>query len=199
LIYGRPNMLQPYSLSVASLRSPRKGAQSGVVLIMALIMLVIISLLASFSMRNATSTEAVSGNVRTTQLAMQAAEIALRYCEDGVLQTYSATPTFTVTPLAYQDPPRWKSMANWDDSTSITNNAFIVIPSASLGGTATFKRAPECMIERMRVVNSAGALTDTSTYLITARGFGPEVAAADSSRSRPTGSEAWLQSTIELE
>ena len=190
-------------------RSPNAG-QRGVVLIVALIMLVIISLLASFSIRNATSSEAVSGNVRTTQLASQAAEIALRYCEDGVAQTMSGTPTYTVSLLAYQATPLWPNMAKWDGTTSqVANNtvvgtttqavAYQVIPTANIGGTATYPRPPECMIESMRVLNSAGTVSTTSTYVITARGFGPEVAAANSNRDRPVGSEVWLQSTIELQ
>lgn len=182
-----------------SVRLQRQRGQHGIVLIVALIMLAIISILATFSIRNATSSEAVSGNVRTTQLATQAAEIALRYCEEGVEQISAPTPTVVLTPLAYQDPPRWKTMSNWDGSTSVAANLVVVIPTTSLGGTSTFKRAPECMVEAMQVVNASGVLTTTSTFLVTSRGFGPEVAAADASRSRPTGSEVWMQSTVELE
>ena len=62
-------------------RARQRHSQRGVVLIIALVMLVIISLLAVSSMRNSGSTEEVLGNVRTTELATQAAEIALRRCE----------------------------------------------------------------------------------------------------------------------
>lgn len=181
--------------------------QQGVVLIIALIMLVIISLLATFSVRNAVSSEAVSGNLRTTQLATQAAEAALRYCEDGVTQSFATTPTFAISPiLAYPSTaaptlttyPRWQSMPNWDGSTSITNALVIVVPTTVLGGTSTFKRTPECMVEHLTVANPSGPPNTTGTYVITARGFGPEVAEADSTRSKPIGSEVWLQSTITL-
>lgn len=186
--------------------SPRRDGQRGVVLVVALIMLVIISLLATFSIRNATSTEAVAGNVRTTQLATQAAEIALRYCEDGVTQSFATTPTFTITPsfiLSAQDPPRalqkiGNNLDYWDTATSVAHNAIIVIPTSALGGSATYSRPPECLIEAVQVLNSSGALSTTSTFLITARGFGPEVGAASADRKRPTGSEVWLQSTIEF-
>lgn len=179
---------------------PRQG---GVVLIVALIMLVIISLLAVFSIRNAVSTEALSGNVRTTALASQAAEAALRYCEDGVAQGFATTPTYTVSPILpyaavapYTQPyPRWNNLSNWDGATSITNAMLIFVPLSNVGNT-TFKRAPECMVEHLEVVNSSGTLSTTNTYVITARGFGPEVAAVDANRSRPIGSEAWMQSTI---
>ena len=178
----------------------KRHMQQGVVLIIALIMLVIISLLATFSIRNAVSTEAISGNVRTTQLATQAAEIALRYCEEGVRQGFSGSPTYTVSPiLSYSTTSRWKDLANWDGATSLTGSVptnLVVVPTSALGGTSTFRREPECMIERMNVLNSAGAISTTSTFVITARGFGPEVEPADASRNKPMGSEAWMQSTI---
>lgn len=161
-------------------------------------MLVVISLLTTLSIRSATSNEKVSGNVRTTELAKQAAEIALRYCEDSVIQINAGVVTLPATPnlLDYESPPRWKSIGNWDAAAS---DAFLVpkdfVNQAT--GAETFKREPECMVERMPVVTAGGAISNTSTYVITARGFGPEVA-ADPSRARPQGSEVWMQSTIEL-
>lgn len=183
--------------------------QRGVVLIMALIMLVIISLLATFSLRNASSTEKVSGNVRTTQLASQAAEIALRYCEEAVVQISSGTGTLASLPAVqpYTTFPLWNIkdasgvLTNWDGAASAIPPVF-VIPASSVNqstATTTFHRPPECMVESMQVIGSSGTPTTTSTYVITARGFGPEVSAADAGRSRPVGSEVWMQSTIELE
>lgn len=179
---------------------PAMASERGVVLIVALIILVIISLLATFSIRNAVSTEAVSGNVRTTQLATQAAEAALRYCEDGVAQGFGTTPSFVVSPiLPSSATPKWKDLANWDTSTSLTAGTptyVITVPSTIVGGSVTFQRSPECMVERMDVVSASGAVSTTSTFIITARGFGPDVAAVDANRKAPTGSEAWMQSTI---
>lgn len=180
----------------------RRTAQRGVVLIIALVMLVVISLLTTLSIRSAVSTESVSGNVRTTELASQAAEIALRYCEDAVYQIASGSVTLPSTPvmLDYVAPPRWKSPGNWDTDPS---DAFVVPGSYvnAAAGTATYKRPPECMVERMPVTRDVGGVTTvstTSTYVVTARGFGPEVAAANAARSRPQGAEVWMQSTIEL-
>jgi Tfp pilus assembly protein PilX len=193
------------SLPTPSARRRQRGhrapaaRQRGVVLIIALVMLVVVSLLTTLSIRSATSTEKVSGNVRTTELAKQAAEIALRYCEDAVVQVNAGLITLPGTPtiLDYQAPPRWKDIANWDVPAS---DAFLVpkdfVNQAT--GAATFKREPECMVERIPVVASTGLLSNTSTYVITARGFGPEVAAATAARGRPQGSEVWMQSTIEL-
>lgn len=182
---------------------PRK--QQGVVLIIALILLVVISLLAVTSMRNAGSAESVAGNVRTTELATQAAEIALRHCESSALKITKliANPSDTSaeanysTTLAESNVLRastsvqWQNTATWDSASTAT----YVLPS-SLVGTATFKRPPECMVESLTGVTAVGT---NAAFVITARGFGPEVAAADGSRTRPQGTEVWLQSTIEIQ
>jgi type IV pilus assembly protein PilX len=149
-------------------------------------------------MRNAASGETVAGNVRTTQLASQAAEIALRYCENAVVGMLAGTPPATAPELLdYNATPKGTNPANWDKETTDV----LVIPSESVNqtGSVTFLRSPECMVERVPVVTTAGALNLSTTFMITARGFGPEVAAADASRTRPVGTEVWLQSTIELD
>lgn len=201
---SRPQYIGP------SPRKPRRaGRQAGVVLLISLIMLVVISLLTLTSIRGALSTESVTGNVRTTELATQAAEIALRHCEASVVNAMTVagggTPTYPTTfaqaniaaPLA---PPAWQSMSNWDGASS----APYVLPLSMVnqpGMTATtYKRAPECMVESLLVTPSnSKALNTPRSYVITARGFGPEVSAADAGRSRPAGSEIWLQSQIALQ
>ena len=181
--------------------------EHGVVLIVAMILLIVISILAVTSMRNSASTEALAGNVRTTELATQAADIALRHCEQSVIELVSvaggATPTYstTITLANIQPvttPPNWQNMSLWDG----TSAAVLVLPNSLInlsGGTSTFNRPPECMIENLPVILSTGALNTTASYVITARGFGPEVAATGGTRVRPVGSEVWLQSTIQLQ
>ncbi len=178
----------------------------GVVLIMALIMLVIITMLATFGLRNAASTEMVSGNVRTTELATQAAESALRYCEqqtEAYIQSLAgSTVTVAITPLAYLATARWSQKTSgtldyWDGSGSLTSPAWNAINASTVvNGTTTFKRPPECMIERAFDPAATDPSINTATFIITARGFGPEVQPADPSRTRPSGTEVWLQSTI---
>jgi len=77
-----------------------------------------------------------------------------------------------------------------------------LVNQAGMANT-TYQRAPECMVEPlpMRVTDASGtsALNTTAAFVITARGFGPEVAAADANRKRPTGTEVWMQSHIELD
>ncbi len=180
--------------------NPYKSAgrrQRGVVLIVALIMLVVISLLAAMSVRNATSSEAVSGNMRLSQLANQSAEIALRYCEDAVIQIISGTGTLAPIPTItdYSATPSWQGgTTSWD----VTPTAAWPLPLATVnssGASVTYARPPECLVERMVASTSPRYST---AFVITARGFGPEVPAAASNRARPEGSEVFMQSTIEL-
>jgi type IV pilus assembly protein PilX len=181
---------------------PHRRTQRGVVLIIALIMLVVISFMATLGMRNAASSEAVSGNVRTTVLATQAAEIALRHCEETTVQVVragAAAPTgFSI--LAASSTPRWREVTTtWDSSSTDVFQVPLTLVNQA-GTAATFQRPPECMVENLRVITSAGVPSITSSYVVTARGFGPEVPAdPTSTRTRPVGSEVWLQSTIELE
>lgn len=195
---------------------PRPGSprsQHGVVLIIALVLLVVISLLAVSSMRSAGSSESMAGNVRTTQLATEAAEIALRHCEASVLKiqknasgdTTSAEATYPTTfssamILSATIPPRWQAIATWDGSSPDV----FVLPSSLLNQglmTTTYKRFPECMVESLPVLPAGSQVVKTnSLFVITVRGFGPEVAAlVSSTRVRPAGAEVWLQSHIELE
>lgn len=188
-------------------RAEHTPRQRGVVLIIALILLVVISLLAVSSIRNVGSSENVSGNVRTVELATQAAEIALRHCEASAIKLVRNLGGDTTSAEAIYDPQglgqaqmfwntttiQWQSTTNWDTSTS----AAFVLPSSLVGGTATFKRPPECMVESLTgVTPPAGA---PASFLITARGFGPEVPAADVNRTRPFGTVVWLQSTIDIQ
>ena len=183
--------------------------QGGVALVVVLIFLVVLSLLAATSMRNATSSESVLGNVRTTEMASQAAEIALRHCEASVLDllgvaaggssTYeSSFKASNILPVS--DPPQWQNIANWDSASGLP----YVLPLSLVNQIgihfAAYKRPPECMVEPVPIVLAGtSGLSTTTTYVVTARGFGPEVAAADASRSHPVGSEVWLQSHIQIQ
>jgi type IV pilus assembly protein PilX len=176
--------------------APQGDKQQGVVLFIALIMLVILSLTTALAVKNATSNEVVSNNVRTTNLATQAAEIALDYCEQSIVKAVGGTPTISITTTPtiadFVDPPRWKSLGNWDTST--TPPFTIPLDSVNANGvSATFARAPECMVEKSPIT----AVTNPA-YVVTVRGFGPEVTAVDASHTKPRGSEVWLQSTLRL-
>jgi type IV pilus assembly protein PilX len=176
--------------------------QNGVVLVIALVLLVLLSLIASYNARNVGSAELVSNNTRSAELAAQAAEAALRQCERDVENHFNIlkgstasfaslmTPTAAPVGVSYT----WQTLTNWDGTTSVgvvrvINTATLALSDASGN---LYKRPPECMAQYRLVAN-------TRSVVITARGFGPEVA-ADSGGTRPIpqGSEVWLQSTISL-
>jgi len=197
LLPAQPELLPTIKRDLPRGGESRQG-QHGVALVIALILLVLISLLAVSSLRNAGSSEMVAGNVRTTELASQAADIALRYCESKALEmaTAGVTPDST--------PDQWKTAATWDSPNTTkpwdgTSTSAFVLPAELVNQAGmtydTYKRAPECMVEKLPAVTPGTSMF----YIITARGFGPEVAAAGAARSRPTGSEVWLQSSIELQ
>lgn len=163
--------------------------QQGVVLIVALIMLMILSVLASISIRGASSTEQVANQSRQQALARQTAETALRFCEQQV-QLYASNPATgfapEAAPVGAGTPYSWQSMANWDTLTPSANLKTVAVTSAGDAGTvAYFARQPECMSQ---------SLPDPKVFVTTARGFGPEVGAKDG--SAPKGTEVWLQSLI---
>lgn len=176
-------------------------------LIVSIILLVIVSVLATFSTRNAASTENVSGNVRLTELATQAAELALRHCEDSVAEviavsagaTSSYDTTFTLANILPSGmETAWQATTQWDSATSPA----YVVPLARVNQAdlaTTYKRPPECMVASVPFVLPSGAISMTAAFIVTARGFGPDVPAADPDRTRPVGTEIWLQSQIELQ
>jgi len=173
-----------------------KRAQGGVVLIMSMVMLVIVSLLASITMKSALSSESVSGNVRLNQLAHQSAEAALRFCESAVLQTLGGTPVsgFSIQPQS--SSPLGNSTTIWDDASHAAVYA-LTLSTVNNNGQP-YKRPPECIAEQLA---PAGSPKADMLIAITARGFGPEVLAVPSGATdrRPAGSEVFLQSTLELQ
>lgn len=164
-------------------------AQGGVVLIIVLILLVVISMLAVTSMSNTGSTERVMANVRTTELATQAAEIALRYCE--AIANVNANPSSTTAKKSITTD-YWKSLDRWDKTRGVDDIRVLSLNAVNTtAGIDTYKRPPECMLERISAA--------PDIYLVTARGFGPEVAAYKSDDvNPPQGTEVWLQSQVEF-
>ncbi len=182
-------------------RLPPRRAQRGVVLIIALLLLVVISLLTVTGIRNASSSENVAGNARTTEMATQAADIALRHCESSLLSLVGGAVPYATTfvpanILPATQPPKWQNMSTgsgWDSSTA----PVFVVPLALLNSLGMafniYQRPPECMVETVSAVTTGQSVF----YVITVRGFGPEVPALIGGvRVRPVGSEVWLQSNV---
>lgn len=143
--------------------------ERGIALPIVLIFLVVMMLLGVTAIRNVTLGEKMSGNLHNQQLAFQAAEAALRYCENAMQGT---VPVDGPTPVAKlpTDPKLWDVKNNWDDGTSVS----IAVPIAADSGLA---KAPRCMVEDMTdylIFESEQNEKKefNQVYRITARGFG---------------------------
>jgi type IV pilus assembly protein PilX len=173
-------------------RAVKMHRQNGVVLIVALIMLMILSILASISIRGASSTEQIANQSRQQALARQTAETALRFCEQQV-QLNAAVPGSGFVaedmPVGAGTKYTWENMINWDGVVPAPSLKTVIFTSAGDAGAAVyFARQPECMAQYMSL--------DKKVFVTTARGFGPEVGAKDG--STPKGTEVWLQSIVNM-
>jgi type IV pilus assembly protein PilX len=157
--------------------------QEGVALLVALVVLVIIALTSASVMRGALSTDLVANNSRVQALAMQAAQIGLRYCEG---EAGGPTPTITVLP---QNPLNvWSTYSNWN----VANNVNEVPASYMKSENGTFwpDKLPQCMAQELKVGTKVA-------YQVTARGFSPDYSDDDDGFTE-TGSVVWLQSIVYL-
>jgi len=173
----------------------RKSRQGGVVLIICLVLLAVISLTAAVSVSGAANSEAVANNTRKQTIAQQSAEAALLHCE-RLVEKYvvnSATGKApAAAPATVNGKYNWEDLKNWDGSASA--GKITIVPFADSASSAVrknIKRSPECMAQYF-------GQNQTNTFIVTARGFGPEVSAPDTGRKAPVGTEIWLQSVVKL-
>lgn len=183
-------------LDIATARSA--SGERGIVLIMALILLIMISLIATVAIRRATTGEQVSKGLRTQTVAFQAAETALRFCEDQILKnTEVRSGTSTLKPADYPEgvssPSLWKTRANWELSTGKAVAIDTAVVNSTDAAARTLKEAvlPRCMVETLRLKGDE----QVDAFLITAVGYSPDYRLNGNGKPE-TGSEAWLQSTI---
>lgn len=177
----------------------RRRSQSGVSLIIVLIMLVIIGLTSAAAIRNATSGEKLTNNIRVQNLAQQYAEAALRYCEAEMGKAdVSRTPTLAEANLitvAVGATPGWEQTATWIGTGGASASKTILPLAQVKSSDSSFQpsKLPECVVEKQ-------TLTDLNiAYVVTARGFSPDYTADSISGKTTGGSVVWLQSTIFLE
>ena len=124
--------------------------QSGIALPVVLIFLVVMLLLGATAIRNVTLGEKMAGNQRNQQLAFQAAESALRYCENAVqgsVPTGGPAPV-KQAPAVSPNANLWEVADNWKGGTDVS----IEVPrpaDASGNPTDGLTTAPRCMVEDM--------------------------------------------------
>ncbi|MBK9440326.1 MAG: hypothetical protein IPN53_03035 [Comamonadaceae bacterium] len=179
--------------------------QDGVSLIIVLIMLVIIGLTSAAAIRNATSGEKVTNNIRLQNLAQQYAEAALRYCETELGKDDTvAAPTgrmgtnlteANIITVAVGGTPGWEQPVSWT-GTGGASATKTTLPESQIKSTdSSFKptKLPECVVEKQ-------TMNDGSVpYVVTARGFSPDYTFDSGTGKTTNGSVVWLQSTLLLE
>jgi type IV pilus assembly protein PilX len=144
--------------------------QHGIVLPLALVMLVMVTLIAVVAMRGVTSEERISANLRSSSVAFEQAELALRYCEQIALVggdplTAARIDSTSVTGLAWRDPSSWVT-------------SFVKLqkpPATQYLDPARPVSQPACLIEAVRApldTTVMSARVENSAYAVTARGFG---------------------------
>jgi type IV pilus assembly protein PilX len=169
----------------------------GVVLIMALILLILISFLAALAARHAVSGEQVSNALRTNTVAFQAAETALRFCEDQILRhgmVVSGDTTRVPQPYALDGtaPELWRTRANWDPAKGIAVAIDTGIVDSKDSAARRLGFPPRCMVEERRLNEGDGR---RKAFLITAVGFSSDYRLGGSGKPE-SGGEVWLQSTV---
>lgn len=143
--------------------------ERGIALPMVLIFLVLMMLLGVTAIRNVTLGEKMSGNLHNQQLAFQAAEQALRYCENDLLAVTRTVPV--KTPGLTSGSSNWNVESYWsDDGISVS------VPAKSPDKSGLAKR-PRCMVEDVKDTlnldpNQRAKDANLEAYRITARGYG---------------------------
>jgi type IV pilus assembly protein PilX len=127
--------------------SPARSRQSGVVLFIALILLVILSMIGVTVARMQTVEERMARNEDSRQLSLQAAEAALRNAEDALLTSPGSSQFANNTGGYYTLSPQTGSLLptiNWNDAAQVapyTGPALTAMPAAV--------QAPKIVVEYM--------------------------------------------------
>lgn len=175
-------------------RPTRHRQQTGVVLIVAMVMLVIIGLASAAIMRNALSSDILSDNNRRQTYALQSAQAALRFCE-GLAQNSSP-----IVAAAAESTPQenWQTFGNWQLGEGATApqrvSAEFLSTSTSTRTTLAAASRPQCMAQ-FRNVGTGTSLAQV--VVVTARGFS-ENHVTDAQGRTVSGAVVWLQSIIQL-
>lgn len=157
-------------------RINNRNQQRGFVLITSLIFLVVMTLLAATAIRRSTLGEKLSNNMREQNLAFQAAEVALRFCQND----YETTRTIAIISRGLPSmPTEWSNADNW-----LAGGLATQLPANTVKNVA---QQPRCLIEEWSMPPSSGgsSINTAAVHLITARGVGAT-----------TNAVVWLQATL---
>ena len=184
--------------------------QQGIVMVMTLILLTVMAVSTAVAVRLSLTTDMVGANLRARTLAFQAAEAALRYCEEKVINEFSTLPML----VNYQKDEEWADDSAW------AGPAKLEVPREQLGLPDNIKKNPQCLFRYLTIDDwrkiappEPGTVTaesrgfDADRFLffrITVRGFSPgyqEYAARKGNQSltdyqSAKGAEVRLQSMV---
>ena len=149
--------------------------QRGVVLPMLLISLLVMAFLGASTLRTALLEEKMAANADSRRLAFQAAEHALRFCE----QQLQMTPV--TIPLLRQGPPTADGKQFWEMADSWRNDE-VSVAVARIGTEGVAPAAPaRCLVEQLQLEADLQfrqyVPPARPAFRITARGVGAGTAA----------------------
>lgn len=190
--------------SIPTLRSKRQS--TGVVLLVALILLLVISIGSTVGVKVAMNSSSIAIGLRGTNEAQQAADLALRWCE---MQVRLAVSGQAAAPAAnFNLIPKGRALiTDWQDFGDFSTNARPVpgIVMAAAGFPAL--PVPQCMVMESDAwaglpeddKNKTGANSSAPEYRnfqVTVRGLSRDFVEGTNGEDR--GSEVWLQSNLAI-
>lgn len=175
----------------ASLKSKQ---QTGIALIVALALLVVIGFSSAIILRGSLFGGLISGNITASQSAQHAAEVAMRICEARILNPVAGTvPAIIPIPdTAGTEAIAWQTQNNWTSSA-------ITVPNTVLqGGTLSSTQSAQCLIERLPINTQIDPGSRRNFgFQITVRGYSPDYA-RNSAGNITSGAEAILQMVLRM-
>ena len=155
------------------------GSQRGAVLIVALVLLLVLTVLGTASIRDTTMEERMAGNFRDLSAALEAAESALRIGEGGI----SNTTTFSAMVFDGTGGTYEVTSASSSVDPGTASNYGLTVPAMVLtyGGDLLVDQVPEYYIEKLPKIALPGSNLVIGTqnqppkvhhYRVTAKGYG---------------------------
>lgn len=154
-----------------------RSAQSGSVLVIALIFLLLMTIIGVTAMQTTTLQERMAGNTRDRNLAFQAAEAALREGErylgtSAVVGPFNNTNGLYLPPGADQ-PERWASIDWLVDANS--RSIAVALDDVARQPRYIIEELPAGSSDSPQNLAADQALTETRVYRVTAMGWGGNI------------------------
>lgn len=163
-------------------RSPSAQREAGVVLIVVMVLLVAVTFMSISVMRSTLSSDLITNNNRTQTLAMEMAQLALRFCEAD-----AANAAMVIQPKV--DPNAqmlWQKKGSWEGSGSALVAKELSEDNLKSANTPFVpSKKPQCLAEYDPKADGV--------IVMTARGFSPDYK-SDNEAKTTAGSVVWLQS-----